>query len=165
MDRLSTLKALKTWLRGMYKDVHSTVFITEKWKATQVLISFRMLTYTLAYSHIVMLSSSENNELQLLLVQYERVSCDSNSLDCKTRQVILGFGSQRSNDFWVEDHVWRANKRILGDGDFPFSGCLHGYFQIGKIYLGVHLWYLYTFLSKAIKRFSKKLFLYMQMIG
>lgn len=100
MDRLSTLKALKRWLRGMYKDVHSTIFITEKWKAPQVLISFRMLTYTLAYSHTVVLRSSENNELQLLLVQKGWVLCDSNSLDCKTRQVILEFGSQHSNDFW-----------------------------------------------------------------
>ena len=66
--------------------------------------------------------------------------------------------------FGEEDDVRRENKRVLGDGDSPFSGCLHGYFQIGKIHLGVHLCYLYTFLSKAIKRFSKKLFLYMQMI-
>ena len=64
-----------------------------------MLISFRMLACTLAYSHIVMLRSSENNERQLLLVQCEWVSCDSNSVDCKTRQVILDFASQRSNDF------------------------------------------------------------------
>ena len=103
----------------MYKDVHSTIFIIGKWKATQVLINFRMLTCTLACSHIVMLRSSENNELQLLLVQCEWVSCDSNSIDCKTRQVILDFGSQRSNDFWGGGWCLKGEQEGSGWWWFP----------------------------------------------